>query len=146
MNAHEITSLISDHCKLFKGVYAANEIFIVKPPAFIIVNTDEKGGNGKHWIAMFLNKERCEFFDSFGRSPTFYHQYWENNFKRFSKDYVYNSIVLQEPSSDDCGKFCIYYCILRNLGVSFECIVDKEINLDNFLSCLTVTGTALKCV
>jgi len=146
MNAYDITSIISDHCKNFKGVYAANEIFNVKPPAFVIVNTDEKGRNGKHWVAMYINKNRCEFFDSFGQSPTYYHKYWETNFKRYSKDYVYNKVVLQNPQSNKCGKFCIYYCILRSMGVDFECIIDKKINLDDFINCLTVTGTALTCV
>ena len=146
MNAYEITTLIADHCKNFKGVYAANEIFHIKPPAFIIVNSDEKGSSGKHWIAMYINNEMCEFFDSFGREPTYYHKYWENNFKRFSKNYMYNKVILQDPQSNNCGKFCIYYCVLRSRGVTFESIVDKKINLDEFLKCLTVTGIALTCV
>ena len=148
MNETELTITLAKNCKYFKGVYAADEIFHIKPPAFIVVNTDERGERGQHWIAMYIKKGIPEFFDSLGKTPASYHKYWHKFLLKRLEKYICNDSKLQQTNSEECGKFCLAYCILRSKGMSYKSIIKfmKKTKIDKVLNCLTVTGTALTCV
>jgi len=148
MNSLELWLVLTKNCKYFKGIYAADEIFNIKPPGFIVVNTGKKGNKGKHWIAMFINNQTPEFFDSLGKTPASYHERWHKYLIKRTGKYIYNNKRIQKMNSNDCGKFCLVYCILRSRGISFKSIIKlmKTKNLDELLNCLTVNGIALNCV
>ena len=136
MNSLEITRILRTYCPEFGGVFAANEMSQLVSPSFSILNTDEVGYGGKHWIAMYINDERCEFFDSFGNAPIFYHNYWHDFLLNKTGSYYCSDVRLQKPGTDTCGKFCIYYVIMRRNGISFQNIIRllSEIDIDSFVT------------
>ena len=60
--------------RVFKMVLARDRLpRIIRYPSAYVVNTDNHDKGGEHWIALFYDSNGyCTFFDSFGRSPTFY--------------------------------------------------------------------------
>ena len=54
--------------KNFLGCFPLDELpyFPQRFPATLIVNTDTSIGNGDHWLALVLQKDKCFYFDSFG--------------------------------------------------------------------------------
>ena len=55
----------------FLGVFASNELPSKIPsyPSGLIANTDPNNKPGQHWVAMFLEESKEEFFDSYGLPP-----------------------------------------------------------------------------
>ena len=58
----------------FLGVFASNELPSKIPiyPSGLIANTDPNNKPGQHWVAMFLEEDKEEFFDTYGLPPNFY--------------------------------------------------------------------------
>ena len=52
----------------YKGCYAQDEKFELKP-GYYIINTDVKKGPGVHWISLVLTPKTAYVFDSFARDP-----------------------------------------------------------------------------
>ena len=123
MNSQEIENILIRHCKLFGGVYAADEINEIPFPSFVVVNTHESGLNGEHWIAMYVNENICEFFDSLGQSPLNYHVYWQSFLLNKTKTYIHNTEKIQLEGTNTCGEHCIFYIIMRSNGISFSNIL-----------------------
>ena len=120
---------------IFKGVYARDTI-----PYFstagkltrfgLIVNLDKHNSIGSHWIAIFVprGKPFMEYFDSFGRKPTY------GSIKSFLKQrkfYHYNNRKLQSVLNTTCGQYCIFYLICRALDISPKRII-SFFSKDNF--------------
>lgn len=107
----------------FGGIYNIDNLprIVRKTPTFLIMNTDVSTGPGKHWVAIYITENYCEFFDSAGNSPKEYgiEQFLFSN----GSKYVYNSRRLQDYDSDTCGHFVLYYTYQRCLGKSIESIV-----------------------
>lgn len=141
MNTQEIEKLVLKHCKTFSGVFAANEINKIPSPSFAIVNTDELGSSGKHWVAVYLNDNLCEFFDSMGQSPLDYHSTWYNFLLNKSKSFIHNEEKIQPTGSSTCGEFCIFYTIMRSNGISFQKIIEilKTLDVQYYISQLVLT-------
>ena len=140
MNSLDIVNILNSYCINFGGVYAANKLNIIKTPSFNILNTDEFGKKGKHWIAMYINTDTCEFFDSLGKTPKYYHKYWHDFLIEKAGKYYYNNEQLQHSNSDLCGKYCIYYIIMRSQGVSFETVIEMlySVDIEKFIRDLCV--------
>ena len=137
MDSAQITDILNKHCSaLFLGVFAADNYEITKVPCFLVLNTDASDRSGQHWVCLYINQHRSEFFDSEGCSPLSYHTSWHDTLLSISPSYCYNSLKLQEPGSRICGQLCIAYAILRNHGFSFQSILKmlKKINLQAFIS------------
>ena len=64
LNNVEIDLLMAS--STYKGSYAQDEMFQLKPGMYII-NTDLRTGPGIHWISLFLTKKTAFFYDSFAR-------------------------------------------------------------------------------
>ena len=125
MDSEEIENILSKHCpETFGGVFAADNYTISRIPCFIVLNTDTAGKSGRHWITMFINPEMSEFFDSLGQSPAFYHKSWNILLQKFSLEYMFNAVRIQEADSALCGEYCIYYIMMRNAGIEFMSILD----------------------
>ena len=67
------TQQINNECralfgKKFRGTYAQDQKFPLKPGMYII-NTDTKEGPGEHWIGLILTNKSAYFYDSFCRDP-----------------------------------------------------------------------------
>ena len=83
-----------------------------------IVNTDNKGGPGVHWFALFYDsKSTCEFFDSFGMGPFYYNL--KNFIERTSFSCKSNKFPLQSILSDYCGLYAVLFILSRSRKISF---------------------------
>ena len=90
-------------------------------PGLYILNTDRRGGKGKHWCAAFLsenaqNKRVGDFFDPYGFDPLFY------GFRHFftlpTCEYLVQSAKqVQGIFSKACGFHCLFFAYHRCRGV-----------------------------
>ena len=89
-----------------------------KRPQHYVVNTDSCGKRGKHWTVIYFPKEGrpCEFFDSLGRAPEYYHRRFRNVLLANGPQYQYIVNRLQALTSDVCGQYCIYFVKESSLG------------------------------
>ena len=51
---------------MFNGVFSRNNLPRVTEDGGYIINLDDKGKTGTHWIAVHLNGDDASYFDSFG--------------------------------------------------------------------------------
>ncbi|GFY52008.1 uncharacterized protein TNIN_365711 [Trichonephila inaurata madagascariensis] len=137
MSGIEVSSYLS-FCSvtrpIFRGVYAANCIPDIRKykRAAIVVNTDVSTGPGVHWLALFYENGKLEFFDSFGRPPQYFGLHIIKYLQKYQNvDIV--SIPLQNPCSSVCGPYCIYYILKRSLGCSKMTIQNHLLTIENNL-------------
>lgn len=128
MDANTLRCIVncdSDLSKRVIGVFAADEIprSISSLPTAFIINTDRRRDKGKHWVAVYATRQNAEFFDSFGRKPSFYARAFTDFFTRNNLTLQYNDRKLQSDSSNTCGYYCIYYLINRCRGVPMTDII-----------------------
>lgn len=92
-----------------------------------IINTDPSFLPGKHWIAVFIPSNGLpEFFDSFGKTPSFYSETLLNFLlEQNNKGFVYNCAHLQPSHSSTCGLFCLYFLYYRIRGFNFNKILER---------------------
>lgn len=89
-----------------------------------IANTDIHIGSGKHWCAFYFDKNgKAEFFDSYGKKPSYYNSYFPTWLSEYSQGFVYNSKQIQNETSNMCGFYSLHYLQQRLTGHSMEDIV-----------------------
>ena len=126
----------------FQGVFACDELRPpLKLPASYIVNTDPRSKPGKHWTAIYIDKNGCgEYFDSFGLKPN---KHILAFLKRVCKKAIYNTKRLQHNKSISCGVYCIYFLRRRHNMASLPQIfasfstdnkIDNEFKLINYFN------------
>ena len=136
MNSYEITESVNKFRPLktiFKGVFARDTIPFFTATELsttfcFIVNLDKHNNIGSHWIAVFAQKRKpfMEYFDSFGRKPSY------NSIKQFLSQrdfYFYNNRKLQSVLNTTCGQYCLFYLICRALDIKSQQILsffDKD--------------------
>lgn len=88
-------------------------------------NTDSYLRTGTHWCAFYFQKKGVgEFFDSYGRKPSFYN----NNFHSFLKTHANESAIintnrLQSDYSNVSGFYCLLYLVGRFNSISMNSFV-----------------------
>ena len=120
--------------KTFLGVYAGDRVPKRRQiPCCYIINTDNSGEPGKHWIAIFeksyTDLGQNIFFDSYGSVPSQLNPLWKNfdSYQRSNNDY-------QQKHSTVCRDYCLYVLKLLNAGKTLENVLirldphDKECN------------------
>lgn len=127
MNTTQLKCAIrEDAClnKLVKGVYSSdvipsgNELY----PYAYVINTDPQSQPGEHWLVCVCeNDQTREFYDSFGRSPSYFN---ENISKKF-KGFDFNDIQIQKEYNDTCGFHVLYFLIMKCRGKSLKNIVNS---------------------
>ncbi len=123
MNELELTRTLSKALKHspvnFLGVFPSDHIPCVDfisahTPCNYVVNTDPCTESGTHWVAFFHpSPGLVEFFDSFGKHPSYYHFPIPSNMKL-----KFNHYTIQSNNSSACGKWCILFLIQRAQGHS----------------------------
>lgn len=117
MNTMELEEYLKEmkHPGFYVGVHAANRLpFSCKIPCAIIANTEPDSSNGLHWTALFISRNGYgEYFDSFGRPPTGYHQKF---IKEKTRVWTYNKNTLQNVLSSVCGQYCLMYLLFKMNG------------------------------
>jgi len=130
MDTNEISlifakALKNSHTK-FLGVFPSDHIPCIsdiakQAPCAYILNTDPCTEPGTHWVAFYHpSPSILEFFDSFGRSPSFY------GFSVPSTMHLlYNTRSFQSQNSLLCGQYCIMFIHNRSLGKSLQGILRR---------------------
>lgn len=106
-----------------KGVFSRNE-FLPKNHSPCIINMDDLGGLGTHWVCCFRKREKesYEYFDSFGLPPP---AEWENELVlEGKKSFLRNDNQIQWEKSVRCGYYCLLFLNERNKGRSFKKILE----------------------
>jgi len=118
MNSDEIDRFLRARLRDFDGVFSVDNL--PKDPRLLVCNTDPSDKPGRHWIAIYIEDGRGDFFDSFGRRPN-------ADFERYMNchcvSWNFNDKQLQSIVSKFCGYYCIYFCILRSRGLDMRRIV-----------------------
>ena len=77
-----------------------------------MINLDEYADVGTHWIALFCNRSKIIYFDSFGV------EHVPEEFKEFvgNKNIIANIFRVQANNSVTCGYFCIGFIYFMLAG------------------------------
>ena len=126
MDSHQIEIILRRNNftrKIFKGVFASNEIKLFdKYPYCFVATTDKAGSIGSHWLAFYVpNSRTVEYFDSLGEQPN-------NDIKSFLekfKNIKLNKSQLQASYENSCGPHAIYFLVNRCMGKSFDLIIQQ---------------------
>ena len=87
----------------FNGLFPRNNLPKQIQDETYVINLDEYADVGKHWIALFCNRNEIVYFDSFGV------EHIPEEIKKFigNKNIKTNIFRVQEINSVMCGYFCI---------------------------------------
>lgn len=113
---NKLTKLLSNldlqnYCKELKinlvSIVSKNELCKLKPKTgCYIINLEDSGGNGTHWVSLILFEKISIYFDPFGLiMPSNVIRFC----KRYGKKLIYSSDQLQHIDSIYCGWFCLYF-------------------------------------
>lgn len=136
MNSNQIEQILCKHYltrQYFRGCFAADQISEMQTskiqyPYTFIVNTDVSSKPGEHWVAVYVCSETLvEYFDSLAEPPNTYIGQFLAKFETIVK----NDYVLQNPFTNVCGQFCIYFVTKRCSGFLFVNIVKFLFHMKN---------------
>lgn len=135
MESVVIDRILKKNCSIYLGVYASDELPVVKSTRHVIVvNTDPASRPGKHWICMYFDgKGRGEYFDSFGLPPK---RTFKSYLDKHCTSWTFNNKRMQSVVSKFCGHYCIWYCMMKNRNVVLRELVKTMTNdtgLNDFL-------------
>ena len=101
----------------FIGVFPSDKIPKRKSyPYCMIVNTTKDGTRGEHWAACYVpNIKNIEYFDSLGELPNNDLSTYLDKFKHV----LLNKKIIQFPTTDTCGHFCVYFLLSRCSGIPY---------------------------
>lgn len=106
----------------FEGVYAVDTLpnRILKYPSSYLINSDLKVGPGKHWLAVYFGSDKKGFFfDSYANHPE---KYGLSDFLSLNSDsWTINEMRLQSPLTSVCGAYCVYFVLMKSVGVQEWC-------------------------
>ena len=94
----------------------------------VIFNTDKHDRQGSHLVAIFRDKDKLYYFDSFGKKCNLklLKQFIKKNL-RVSK-YIYNKKPIQDNESLFCGLFCIAFINSLNKNIDYNIFLNKFSN------------------
>ena len=106
MNSDEIDRFLRSRLPDFDGVFIVDNM--PENLHLLVCNTDPSDKPGRHWIAIYIENGRGDFFDSFGRRPN---ADFERYMNRHCLSCNFNDKQLQSVVSKFCGYYCIYFCL-----------------------------------
>lgn len=90
---------------------------------------DEHGNDnfGTHWVAVYIEKNRAAYFDSFGFPPPVQIHHLLQKFR----PYVFTEKHIQNIRSGVCGWFCIYFLwfMVNHKQIQFNKRFEKFVDL-----------------
>ena len=104
----------------FLGTYPADVIpEKIKSPCCWIWNTDTQNESGKHWVFVWLPKKKMFFFDSFGKTVSFYsREYWVGLAKKLNVKFTYvQQYQIQSKITYTCGSWCLLYLYMKSKNI-----------------------------
>lgn len=105
----------------FLGVFAINHIPFrrLRPPFFMVINTDPSHKEGEHWVAVFQGNEnqKIEYFDSYGLPPP---QIILTALQGNLAGILFSKKRFQSFCSSVCGEYSICFLMCRLYGMRFH--------------------------
>ena len=99
----------------YLGTFARNELESLKIshyPSFMILNLDQRKGDGSHWIAiaMFLNDVYiCDSLGALMPNDDFPKELVNFLYRVCFRRRLHITRQLQQPTSNTCGLYCIFF-------------------------------------
>ena len=91
----------------FKGIFARDSPDHIHQTGCCIINLDDGVGQGRHWVATFIQSKVIYYFDSFSLPPPVE---FLDYARRLGMSYQYNNgYPIQNILSVRCGYFCLYF-------------------------------------
>ena len=124
----------------FIGVFPIDKLptQIPRYPCFLVVNTQAHNLPGEHWLSIYISKgRRGEVFDSLGLPIGHFLRRWLNS--HATAGWSNNRKVYQNPLSDTCGAFAIFYILnrLQSEQLPFSsCLLVNDILVKSFYDAL----------
>jgi hypothetical protein len=109
----------------------------------VIFNLDKYGQPGSHWVALFMDVDKCEVYyvDSTGKPPKPNTEAVINEFikfikKKFNKECVYKfNTVSYQTDNTECGVYSENFIIRMLSGESYEDIIKNALDFEKINSC-----------
>lgn len=95
--------------KNFDGCIMSDEGKKIKNNKFYIVNLNNSYQKGSHWCALYKDKNKSYYFDSYGFYP-------DKEIEPYITPYEYNKYQIQSLYSSSCGYFCIAFVLYMSLN------------------------------
>lgn len=137
MNTFQLMEIIKD-IPGFLGVYPCDllprDVTARTLHTGLIINTDPHNMPGQHWVAVYLDKGKGEFFDSFGREPQ--REIQQLLERCCPAGWAYSPHSIQSMVSSVCGNYCLMFLIFRLLNLTypdFISIFSRDVNLNDFI-------------
>jgi hypothetical protein len=126
MDTLQVENLLRADCKLstiFEGVFASDRLplFCGGGDLGMVMNLDPSDRGGSHWVCIYVQDGKGEYFDSYGMAPPI--EEFLDFLQRNSKTWSYNKQELQSLDSTVCGHYCIWFLSERARGRSMQNIV-----------------------
>ena len=129
----------------YLGCYAADQIPKIEMlnwPFSMVINESTSKNIGTHWVSVFSpNKECIFYFDSLADYPNIIIKNFLEKFKYIRN----NKKILQNPFSDACGQFCIYFIYKMSEKYSMKEIINllqkskyPDLYVKNFVNLLII--------
>ena len=145
MNTEEIEKAICQDPSaeaIFAGVFARDQLpRSIKYPAAMVWNTDPADQPGEHWVAAYFNEDGLgEYFDSYGLAPPLW---FEQYMEKYSRQWTWNRVQLQDLWTSASGHFCVVYIIYRSRGIPMEDITEQLNCIEHNDQCVMESVMAL---
>jgi len=88
-----------------------------------VCNLDPVQCPGTHLVAIYVDGNYSEYFDSIGRAPPDTIQNYLDRWCGGADKWIFNYRQVQSVISRLCGHYCVYYCALRSNAISLREIV-----------------------
>ena len=127
MPPHPLTNFeIQKYCQnepRFNGVFSRNNLSLKIKDGAYVINLDEYADVGTHWIALFCNRNKIVYFDSFGV------EHVPAEIKEFigNQNIMANIFRVQANNSVMFGYFCIGF-------IDFMLVGKKSTEITNLFS------------
>ncbi len=116
----EIENYLTNIPQNFQGVYAKNELPIIKGCG--IINLNDNDEKGSHWCAWFEFDTFIFYFDSFGFPPP------QNFIDSSEKTVRYSNNEIQNYNSIMCGWYCIkFICDINDGKTLYDFLYEFDI-------------------
>ena len=110
--------------KKYNGCYARNDLPNELINGYYVLNLDNKGSPGTHWVGMKVDYKEIIYFDSFGFiCPN------EIIIRRGNREILYSTHEIQNVRSVACGFYVIYFLKeLKNGRNKLDILLDFDNN------------------
>jgi len=106
----------------FDDVYSSDTL-LSHPHGLLVCNLDPAHCPCTHWVAIYIDGNYGEYFDSIGRAPPDTIRNYLDRWCGGADKWIFNDCQVQSVISRLCGHYCIYYCALRSIAISLREIV-----------------------